>query len=677
MGGRHRADPARSRLARRRDSIYDVGPMAGPGLNHRIRLSLLTNVALSAFTTAVLLGAVEGVSRLLERREPKPVVERYIWDWERMWDGDFYTVGSTAMGWPRDQEFNRDGLRDRAHTIEKPPRTWRMVFLGDSVTMGAGIEAREAYPRLVADKLAERERRIEVFNVALWGWSTRQERIAYEKIVRRYRPDQVVVAVCLNDVPELQNNLSRPPRWLAYLHEHSAFVRLLVGARRREIGSVEELFTRPDSRKVREGMQRFFDELTALDRQVRADGASLSLLVFPFRFQLRPDAPPPVAQQAIAAYARKAGVPIVDLLPEFIRAGEDVFLDYDHLSPRGARLTAEILLQSGWLPEGYSNSRSRAGFRILVGREDSTALWLSALSNPSAEVREVAVRRLAEVASRPEGLAGRLETLLRNDPDIGVRGASATALGVCGGSAAKPPLFDALRDPSEHVRWSAAVALDRAGRLGAEDVPALTGALTSSDSYIRAFAAWSLGELGPQAAAAVPALITALGQEDLGEGVAAKALAKMGEAAEAAVPALCEGLQSSDPRRRWNAAQALGQIGLKAERAVPLLERLLKDGSVPVRAESARALGRIGNGAHHSVPAIIILLNDDDAHVRAMAARALGWLGDARALPALEAVRRDSNGRVAREASKAIRRIAQGGGRPPGAEDGGGNDREE
>jgi HEAT repeat protein len=660
-------------LSRRRDSIYDVGPMGAPGLKHRLRLPL--NVALSLLTTAALLGAIETVGRLLERRQPTPAVERYIWDWERMWDGDFYTVGSTALGWPRDQEFNRDGLRDRAHTVEKPPRTWRLVFLGDSVTMGAGIEAHEAYPRVMADRLAERVRRIEIFNVALWGWSTRQERIAYEKLARRYRPDQVVVAICLNDIPELQNNLSRPPRWLTYLHQHSAFVRVLVNAERREISSVEELFARPDSRNVREGMRRFFDELTALNAQVRADGASLSLLIFPFRFQLQPEAPPPVAQQAIVGYARKMGLPVIDLLPAFKRAGDEVFMDYDHLSPGGARLTAEIILESGWLPEGYSDSRSRAAYRVRVAREDSPALWLSALSDPSAEVREVAAKRLSEANPRPARLAERLATLLKTDPDAGVRAASAAALGDTAGPAAKPQLFGALMDPSEQVRWAAAQTLDRTGVLDAQDVPALTGAFASSDSYVRAFAAWSLGELGPQAAEAVPALIAALGQEDLGEGVAAKALAKMGPAAEAAVPALIKGLQAAEPRRRWNAAQALGQIGPKAGSAIPSLERLLKDDSIPVRAESARALGRIGDEARRSVPAIVALLDDSDAHVRAMAARALGWLGDARALPALEAARRDKSGRVAREATKAIRRITDSKGRSTeteGAPDGDG-----
>ena len=40
--------------------------------------------------------------------------------------------------------------------------------------------------------------------------------------------DAVIVAVCLNDIPELQNNLTRPPAWLSALHGRSALVRRLL-----------------------------------------------------------------------------------------------------------------------------------------------------------------------------------------------------------------------------------------------------------------------------------------------------------------------------------------------------------------------------------------------------------------------------------------------------------------
>ena len=54
-------------------------------------------------------------------------------------------------------------------------------------------------------------------------------------VVRAYRPHAVILAVCLNDIPELQNNLARPPEWLAGLFRRSALVRRVVNAKGREI----------------------------------------------------------------------------------------------------------------------------------------------------------------------------------------------------------------------------------------------------------------------------------------------------------------------------------------------------------------------------------------------------------------------------------------------------------
>src|SRR5207247_8867432 len=81
--------------------------------------------------------------------------------------------------------------------------------------------------------------------------ATRQEPGASERAARRYRPDLVLLGVCLNDPQELANNLGRPPAVLARLHERSALVRWVVDARGREIRNVQELFTVPETPKVR------------------------------------------------------------------------------------------------------------------------------------------------------------------------------------------------------------------------------------------------------------------------------------------------------------------------------------------------------------------------------------------------------------------------------------------
>ena len=104
-----------------------------------------------------------------------------------------------------------------ARTRWRSPRARAgVVFLGDSVTLGDQIKPEEAYPQVLRGAaLARRAGRVEVFNVALWGWSTRQERIAYERIARKYRPDQVVLARLPQRHPGAAEQPLAAARWLA------------------------------------------------------------------------------------------------------------------------------------------------------------------------------------------------------------------------------------------------------------------------------------------------------------------------------------------------------------------------------------------------------------------------------------------------------------------------------
>ncbi len=272
---------------------HRAGAGAGGG---GVKRGLLVNLSLSLVVSLVFMAALEGLARVVERAKPAPPereVADYIWDWDAKMPGGFYVMRSEAVGWPPYQEFNGDGLRDRTRAHEKAPGFWRVAVLGDSVTLGADLKAYEAYPQLLEARLQAEGRRMEVMNVGLWGWSTRQERIAWHRIARGYDPDQAILAVCLNDIPELHNNLTRPPGWVVWLHRRSALVRLLVNAEGREIENVERLFLSPDDPRVLEAMEGFFEEVRTLRREVEADGAEFAMVVFPFRFQVSEGAPVP------------------------------------------------------------------------------------------------------------------------------------------------------------------------------------------------------------------------------------------------------------------------------------------------------------------------------------------------------------------------------------------------
>ncbi len=551
--------------------------------------AFIKNLALAAASTAFFGGLIEGVARLIE---PPPVQkEEYLWDWsERFKDGDFYTL-EKGEGYPPSEETNVDGLRDATRPVETREGLTRVVILGDSVTYGHGVDASQAFPQVLERKLREDGRDIEVFNMGLPGWSTRQERIAYERIARKYKPDVVVLAVCLNDLAELQINLTKPPGFLLALFKHSATVRIALGASRREIGAVEELFTASDSPRVDNAFRLFFDEVRALRDEVKKDGARFRLVLAPFRFQLEANAPVPTVQRRIGDFARAESLPLTDLLTPMVGSPSpgSLFLDYDHFSVLGHEQVA------GWLAAEGIDPRNTIDDPPPLPRARSAAALLDSLTTPApAAHRE---RQLWWIRDQASSLV------------------SDRSAGDAIGSAV---LALAVDDPSPRVRFEAAQAVYGLGLPGEASVATLTRGLKHEDPRVRAFATWTLGEMREAAQPAVPALV-ALAREDGGAGKtgALTAIGKIGGNSPETIPLLLQELKHPKEARRYRAARTIGRMGEAAGPAVPGLVEALRDPSALVRLHVVRAFGNIGEASKSALPALIEVLNNDpDPEVR-------------------------------------------------------------
>lgn len=557
----------------------------------------LKNLALAGASALLFGGILEVTARFLE---PPPVQKQeYLWDWtERFRDGDFYTL-EKGEGYPPSEETNVDGLRDATRPEETRPGLRRIVVLGDSVTYGHGVEAAEAFPQVLEQRLRALHRDVEVFNMGLPGWSTRQERTAYQRIARKYKPDVVVLAVCLNDLAELQINLTKPPGFLLTLFKHSAVVRLALGASRREIGAVEELFSDVDSPRVENAYRLFFNEVRALHADVVKDGAVLHLVVFPFRFQVEPGAPRPSVQERIGEFARTEGIPFLDFLPEALatQAPRDLFIDYDHFSPAGNERVADWLAglgAHGLLPGPASGP----------GLKESGSP-LALLDRPGSEgERESRLRQIAQEAATPNADGLKVSSLRARVVTL------------------------AVQDPSPRVRFEAARTAFALGLPAAASVDDLITGLRHADPRVRAFATWTLGEMGEAARPAVPALV-ALAREDGGAGKtgALTAIGKIGGDAPETIPLLLDELKHPKEARRYRAARTIGRMGSAAGSAVPGLVEALHDPSALVRLHAARALGSIGEPSKAALPALIEILNNDpDPEVRLEASRTLSRL---------------------------------------------------
>jgi hypothetical protein len=101
--------------------------------------------------------------------------------------------------------INQLGFRDpRDYAIDKPPGTFRILVLGDSVTFGHGALSETTYPFLLEQRLKawRPDVKWEVWNLGVPGYNTRIELELLRRVGPRYQPDLVVVGFFQNDLSD-------------------------------------------------------------------------------------------------------------------------------------------------------------------------------------------------------------------------------------------------------------------------------------------------------------------------------------------------------------------------------------------------------------------------------------------------------------------------------------------
>jgi hypothetical protein len=102
---------------------------------------------------------------------------------------------ATLMGVP--VHINSDGFRDREYPIEHPGK-YRIIFLGDSLTFGWGVEKPQTFDEILEAEL-NKTRPTEIINFGTGNYNTEQEvNLLLDKGLK-YEPNEVVVFWFIND----------------------------------------------------------------------------------------------------------------------------------------------------------------------------------------------------------------------------------------------------------------------------------------------------------------------------------------------------------------------------------------------------------------------------------------------------------------------------------------------
>jgi HEAT repeat protein len=225
----------------------------------------------------------------------------------------------------------------------------------------------------------------------------------------------------------------------------------------------------------------------------------------------------------------------------------------------------------------------------------------------------------------------------------------------------------ALRDPGAQVRSFAAGVLGRIGAPGA--VPPLIELLSDENEAVRREASAALGHIGPPARSAIIPIIQRI-EEGLVIKDAGEALAAIDPTGTEAVPLLLEASGAAPPSRKIEIARALMNFKDQGPKVISLITGALGDGDLQARRLAAGALKNVIRDEYVRMPeirsapvvsALIRALADRSIDVRMIAAEILQIIGrgdpagePAKAAPALLALLKGSNRRLAFEAAKAL-----------------------
>ena len=92
--------------------------------------------------------------------------------------------------------INAAGFRDGEFSVEKRPGVFRIIALGDSVTIGWQVRQQDTYTEVLERGLAGRA---EVYNMAVTGYNTIQEVETLRTKGLRFDPDLVIIGYVHND----------------------------------------------------------------------------------------------------------------------------------------------------------------------------------------------------------------------------------------------------------------------------------------------------------------------------------------------------------------------------------------------------------------------------------------------------------------------------------------------
>ena len=301
-----------------------------------------------------------------------------------------YVMAPSQQGWIEDSfiTVNALGFRGPDVVLPKPHGRFRVAVIGDSLTLGWGVSDNGTYVARLERLLRKRfpGRDLDVINLGVGGFNTRQAVTWLGRNVARLEPDLVLVGFYSNDVPDAfedemggtriaatnpvagqamrMNPAPSESGWLdkAARRSRALYVAGRAFNRLRGAGEwgmsrfsmeIDMLEGRPSAR-LDQAWALVEGQLKKLRTLADAKHFAVGIVVLPCKEQVMGQYPDADFQKKVSSIARPLGFEVIDPLPLMIEhrtEAKDLFIPYDrnHPSATGHELIAQAI--AGYLDQ--------------------------------------------------------------------------------------------------------------------------------------------------------------------------------------------------------------------------------------------------------------------------------------------------------------------------------------